>query len=66
MQSNPDSSTARKVSIPLVAGAITGLVVIALHVVHAPITDDQYGTGAPLVLILTTVLLDIFAPASWQ
>lgn len=64
---NPtDSSTTRKVSIPVVAGAITGLVVLALHIVNAPITEVQYGTGAPLLLIVSTVLLDIFAPSSWQ
>ena len=60
---SPDnSSTARKVSIPVVAGAVTILVVIALHVVNAPISTADLAVGAPAFSTVLTFLADVFLP----
>ena len=56
------STTARKISIPVAAGAVTILCVIALHVAHAPITDTDLTVGAPAFSTLLTFLGDYLLP----
>lgn len=59
----PDnSSTARKITIPAAAGAVTILVVIALHVFSVPISTADQAVGAPAFATVLTFLGDYFLP----
>ena len=57
-----NSSGARKVTIPVAAGAVTILCVIALHVINAPISNADLAVGAPALSTLLTFLGDYFLP----
>jgi hypothetical protein len=58
-----NSSLGRKIVVPVLAGAVTGLVEVALSIGGVHLTDMQLAIGVPSMVTVLTALGDVFIPS---